>query len=234
MSVGCYPGSFNPLTIAHLAIASAARHTFRLERVDLVLSRVALGKENVERARWQDRFAVLERAAASRPWLGAVATDGQLLVEIAAGYDALVLGADKWAQVLDPSFYGGSVETRDAAVAALPPLAIVRRPGTHVEVPAGATVLVLPAALEEASSTSVRLGRAEWMAPEAAEFAARTGAWLDPLRYESWLADKPANPRGAEPRNPTTTSRRGRRQHTTVNGIRHSGGPRSGGCSTTH
>lgn len=191
MSVGCYPGSFNPLTVAHLAIAAAARHTCRLERVDLVLSRVALGKENVERARWQDRFAVLERAAASRPWLGAVLTDRQLLVEIAVGYDMLILGADKWSQALDPSFYGGSVDARDAAIAALPPLTIVRREGTRVGVPAGATVLVLPAAIEAASSTGVRAGRTEWMAPEAAEFAARTGAWLDPLRYESWLGVQP-------------------------------------------
>lgn len=191
MTAGCYPGSFNPLTVAHLAIASAARRACGLDRLDLVLSRVALGKEHVERPRWKDRFSVLEEAAAARPWLRAVATDHQLLVEIAAGYDVLVLGADKWSQVLDPGFYCGSVEARDAAIAALPPLAIARREGTRVKVPAGATVLVLPPAIEAASSTGVRAGRTEWMAPEAAEFATRTGAWVDPARYESWLAGQP-------------------------------------------
>ena len=34
-----------------------------------------------------------------------VVTDRVHLADIAAGYDALVLGADKWAQVLDPAFY---------------------------------------------------------------------------------------------------------------------------------
>lgn len=188
MTVGCYPGSFNPLTVAHLAIASAARHACRLDRLDLVLSQVALGKEDVERARWKDRLTVLQRAAASRPWLRAVVTDQQLLVDIAAGYEVLVLGADKWAQVQDPGFYDGSVQARDAAIAGLPALAIARREGAQVTVPAGATVLVLPAMIEKVSSTAVRAGSHQWMASEAAEFAAETGAWLDPLRYESWLA----------------------------------------------
>lgn len=191
MTVGCYPGSFNPLTVAHLAVASAARHACRLERLDLVLSRVALGKEDVERARWKDRLTVLQRAARSRPWLRAVVTDQKLLVDIAAGYEVLVLGADKWAQVLDPGFYDGSVHARDAAIASLPPLAIARREGTQVTVPAGATVLVLPATIEAVSSTGVRAGSHQWMASEAVEFAAETGAWLDPLRYESWIAAQP-------------------------------------------
>lgn len=194
MTVGCYPGSFNPLTVAHLAIASAARHACRLDRVDLVLSRVALGKEDVERARWKDRLTVLQQAGESRPWLRAVVTDQQLLADIASGYDVLVLGADKWAQVQDPGFYDGSIPARDAAIAALPPLAIARRDGTQVTVPAGATVLVLPTNIEQVSSTGVRAGSHQWMAPEAAEFAAETGAWSDPLRYESWIA---AHPDGA-------------------------------------
>lgn len=188
MTVGCYPGSFNPLTVAHLAIASAARHACRLERLDLVLSRVALGKEDVERARWKDRLTVLQRAAGSRPWLRAVVTDQQLLVDIAAGYEVLVLGADKWAQVQDLDFYDGSVHARNAAIAGLPPLAIARREGIRVTVPVGATVLVLPATIEKISSTGARAGTHQWIAPEAAQFAAETGAWLDPLRYEAWIA----------------------------------------------
>ncbi|MBO0731843.1 MAG: hypothetical protein J2P57_21470 [Acidimicrobiaceae bacterium] len=47
MTVGAYPGSFNPPTVAHLAIADAARRVMGLERVDFVVSRVALGKEDV-------------------------------------------------------------------------------------------------------------------------------------------------------------------------------------------
>ncbi|MGH9068018.1 MAG: hypothetical protein ACRD0J_11125, partial [Acidimicrobiales bacterium] len=40
----------------------------------------------------------------------------------------VILGADKWAQVLDPAFYGGSRSARDAAVARLPLVVLARRP----------------------------------------------------------------------------------------------------------
>jgi hypothetical protein len=172
---GCYPGSFNPPTLAHLAIAAQARRAGALDRLDLVVSRVALAKEHVVVPAFDDRIAVLREVVVARSaWLGLVVTDHQLLVDVARGYDLLVLGADKWAQVLDPSFYGGSEAARDAAVAALPPVAVAPRPGhEHVDVPAGALVLDLPADLRPASSTAVRQGRHEWMAPEAAA----SGLW---------------------------------------------------------
>ena len=175
MRVGCYPGSFNPPTVAHLAIAEAAYRHCDLARVDLVVSRVALGKEHVVVPPFDERVRVLREVVASRSsWLGLVVTDHQLLVDVAAGYDVLVLGSDKWHQVLDPRFYGGSPEARDAAVAALPPVAVVPRPGPeHVAPPAGARVLELPPDLRHASSSAVRAGRAEWMAPEAAA----SGLW---------------------------------------------------------
>ncbi len=44
MRRGAYPGSFNPPTVAHLAIADAARRRLGLDRVDLIISRDALGK----------------------------------------------------------------------------------------------------------------------------------------------------------------------------------------------
>jgi hypothetical protein len=173
--VGCYPGSFNPPTLAHLAIAEGARRVCDLDRVDLVVSRVALAKEHVVVPAFDDRVAVLREVVAARAsWLGLVVTDDQLLVDVARGYDVLVLGADKWAEVLDPRFYRGSVAARDAAVAALPAVAVAPRPGhEHVEVPAGAALLDLPAHLQPASSTAVRAGRHDWMALEAAA----SGLW---------------------------------------------------------
>lgn len=175
MRSGCYPGSFNPPTLAHLAIAEAAREAAALDRVDLVVSRVALAKEHVVVPAFDDRIAVLRNLVKARSsWLGLVVTDDQLLVDVSCGYDVLILGADKWAQVLDPSFYGGSESARDAAVASLPPVAVAPRPGhEHVEVPPGATVLDLPPDLRPASSTAVREGRHDWMAPEAAA----SGLW---------------------------------------------------------
>ena len=169
MAVGCYPGSFNPPTVAHLAIADAARRACALDRVDLVVSRVALGKEDVVVPPFDQRVRVLQDVVAARSsWLGLVVSDHQLLVDVAAGYDVLVLGADKWDQVLDPRFYGGSSDARDAAVVALPHVALAPRPGhEHVDAPAGATVLELDPSLRDASSTAVRAGRTDWMVDEA-------------------------------------------------------------------
>jgi hypothetical protein len=186
--IGCYPGSFNPPTVAHLAIAASARSACGLDRVDLVVSTVALGKAAVAVPSLEDRLAVLS-AVVSAPerssWLGLVVTPAQLLVDVAVGYDVLVVGADKWEQVLDVSFYGGSVSRRDAAVAALPRLAVAPRDGVvPAGLPASAVVLDLPPSVGDVSSTGVRsAGRREWMAPEAADFDRSTGAWSDPDRY---------------------------------------------------
>lgn len=180
-----YPGSFNPLTVAHLAIASAAAPL--CDRVDFVVSRVALGKESVARPRLEERVAVLAAAASSRPWMGVIVSEAQLLVDLAAGYDVLVLGSDKWAQVVDPSFYGGSLVARDAAVAALPPvLAVAVRDDTPL--PGGAVILPVDRSLAAVSSSGVRAGAREWMAPEAVAVDRACGAWSDAERYDAWLS----------------------------------------------
>jgi hypothetical protein len=187
--VGCYPGSFNPPTVAHLAVASAAMEACGLDRVDLVVSRVALAKESVVVPSFEDRVAVLSAVVAARSsWLALVVSEAQLLVDLAVGYDVLVLGADKWAQVLDPAFYDGSTAGRDAAVAALPPLAVAPR-GDRAALPEDAVVLPVDVAHGEVSSTAVReRRRLDWMVAEAAAFDELTGAWTDPARYEAWRA----------------------------------------------
>ena len=191
--VGCYPGSFNPPTVAHLAVAEAAVAACGLARVDLVVSRVALGKDVVTVPSFTDRVGVLSSVVAARAsWLGLVVSDAQLLVDLAAGYDVLVLGSDKWPQVVDPTFYGGSAARRDAAVAALPPLAVAVRPGFEApaDLPASAVVFELPDEVGPASSTGVRVdGRVEWMVEEAAAFDRSTGAWTDPGRYGTGRAE---------------------------------------------
>lgn len=184
--IGAYPGSFNPLTVAHLAIAEAARDQCHLDRVDLVVSRVALAKEHVRLPTLEHRLAVLERAAAVRPWLGLVVSDAQLVADLAEGYDVVVLGADKWAQVRDARFYGGSPSRRDQVLARLPPVAVVPRPPQSVAEP-GTLMLVVEGTMG-VSSTGARSGRTAWMATEAAAFDAESGAWTDPGRYRHWLS----------------------------------------------
>jgi hypothetical protein len=169
------------LTLGHLAVAEAARTQCDLDEVDLIVSRVALAKEAVERPSLEDRLAVLRDAAAARPWLDVRITDDQLIADIAAGYDVVVMGADKWSQVTDAAFYGGSTSARDAAVARLPTVAVA--PRAPFDIPDGVVALDVN---HDASSTAVREGRTDWMAPEAAAFDRRTGAWSDPERYTAW------------------------------------------------
>lgn len=193
MRVGAYPGTFNPPTVAHLAIAEAAWRQGELDRVELVVSIEPLGKSAGRRAGpgLPDRVAVLEAIAASRPWLSVRTTDLQLLADLAAGYAAVVLGTDKWLQVLDVTWYGGSTAVRDAAVAGLPPLMLAPR-ASHEDpapLPPGAVVLELDRMHADVSSTAVRAGRRAWMAPEAVAFDDETGAWSDPVRYASRRRD---------------------------------------------
>ena len=94
------------------------------------------------------------------------------------------MGADKWAQVNDPRYYGDDERARDDAVAALPELAIAPRPPFAVPQDAA---LSLPPEHAAVSSSAVRAGERAWMSPAAAEFDIRTGAWSDPERYLRWV-----------------------------------------------
>jgi len=174
--VGAYPGTFNPPTIAHLAIAEAAVRQGRLDRLDLVVSAVPLGKE-VPVPTLEDRVSVLEAMGATRSWLGVRVTELQLISEVAEDYAAVVLGADKWLQVIDPTWYGGSAAARDRAVARLPVVLLAPRPPHPIpaDLPPGAILLEVRPDHAEVSSTATRAGRREWMAPEAAA----SGRWPD-------------------------------------------------------
>ena len=178
-----YPGSFNPPTIGHLAIAQAAARQRGLERVDLVVSRVALGKERLSVPAFEDRVAVLEESVADLDGLEVVVTDHQLVVDIAQGYHVVVMGADKWAQVQDPAFYANSVEARDQAVESLLELELAIAPRPPFAVPAGAELDIAPE-MVEVSSSGARQGRLEWMTPAARAFDHATGAWSDPGLYD--------------------------------------------------
>ncbi len=161
MSVGVYPGSFDPLTVAHLTVAQCAVRQLELDRIDLAISRATLGKAHLGDRTLADRVAAIERAARTRPWLGVVVLDASLVADIAAGYVAVVLGADRWAQVVDPVRYGGDAAARDAAVLALPRVAVA--PRGSVEVPDDLR-LVVPDHIADVSATAVREGRTDWAA----------------------------------------------------------------------
>jgi len=161
LSAAVFPGSFDPLTVAHLAIADAAYEQLKVDRVDLVVSHSPLGKKAGEQAPVADRLAAIAAAAAhGRPWMRGVESKAKLVADIAVGYEFVVVGGDKALQLWDPRFYGRSEEKRDEAVARLPTIALARRPDGVV--PPGCVELDLPEHLGAVSSTAVRGGRIEW------------------------------------------------------------------------
>jgi hypothetical protein len=154
-----FPGSFDPLTVAHVAIAEAAVAQCGLDRLDLVISRVALAKEGGGHSPLEARVAAIE--ALGQPWLGVAVTDRRLIADIADGYDVCVMGADKWHQLFDVSFYE-SAAARDGALARLPALAVAPRVG--VAPPSGVVLLEIAVEHQQVSSTAVRAGRHDWRA----------------------------------------------------------------------
>lgn len=192
MRIGAYPGTFNPPTVAHLAVARAALDQRRLDRVVLVLSRRPIDKEHVDVPTFDDRVAVARAVAADEgTWLEVAVTEHRLLVDIADGFDVLVMGADKWHQVVDPVYYD-DLAARDRAVAALPELAIAPRAGLKVP---SQHLLDLDDAHQAVSSSAVRAGTHEWMCAAAADFDRRTGAWSDPARYAAEAVGVERRPR---------------------------------------
>ncbi len=185
---GVFPGSFDPLTVAHLAIAEAAVRQAGLERLDFAISRVALAKDAQARLSVHDRIGALHRARDHRIWMSYTVTDDQLIADIARGYDAVVMGADKWAQVRDPRWYGSDTAARDAAVAVLPRVLVAPRPGYEI---VGAEMLELDPALAGVSSTRAwDAGEHHLIAPGARRRLIVDGNNVIGSRPDGWWRDR--------------------------------------------
>ena len=120
-------GSFNPPTMAHLALAAAAAATGLADEVTLTISRVTVDKETVTRATLLDRLLVLSLLLERLNGSGSAAlfsaglinrglyADQALAVRSALpSLEALyfVVGFDKILQVMDPRYY----DDRDRAL----------------------------------------------------------------------------------------------------------------------
>jgi nicotinic acid mononucleotide adenylyltransferase len=184
---GVYPGSFDPPTIAHVAIAEAAVRAAELDLLDLAISRVALGKRAAHQRPLAARLAALERVTLSRPRLRVVVTDAQLITDIAVGYDVVVMGADKWAQVRDPAWYGGDVAARDAALARLTRVLVAPRPGYDA---GDAELLDLAADVGAVSSSAAREGAHHLIVPEARRRLIVDGNNVIGSRPDGWWRDR--------------------------------------------
>lgn len=163
--LGCFPGSFDPPTVAHLLIADAAAEQCGLDVVELVVSAASLGKDPTRMTEASLRADALAALLSRRTDRRVRLTDAQLLVEIAEGCDVLVLGADKWHQIQQVHWYRGDPAARDAALAALPTVALIPRPPLPTPDPTDRVVIIdVPAWVGEVSSTAVRAGRLDWRA----------------------------------------------------------------------
>lgn len=161
---GVFPGSFNPLTVAHLAVIEQARRDYELDTVELVVSEVALDKGSPPGPPIADRIALISADIADYRWISVRTTRHQLIADIAQGYDAVVMGADKWEQVNDARYYGSEAE-RDDALRRLPQVIVAERSGFSA--PDDLCMKTDPA-LHDVSSTRARAGDRSIMAPHAA------------------------------------------------------------------
>ncbi len=160
-----FPGSFNPLTVAHLEIARRAREDHQLDEIHLVVSEIALDKPTPPGPTLTERIDIIEDDLADTPWLFVTTTSDQLIADISAGYDAVIMGADKWEQVNDVGYYDSASE-RDAAVARLPTVIVARRAGYATP---ENLILETDASIHDVSSTQARAGDRSMMAPGAAK-----------------------------------------------------------------
>ena len=108
---GLLAGTFNPFTRAHAALAVAGRRA-GCELVVLVMAPVSLAKEGLEQAHPVDRLDWVAAWARRHPWAAVAAASHPLLVDMAealrratGGEVALLLGADKAAQLVEPGWY---------------------------------------------------------------------------------------------------------------------------------
>lgn len=173
MKRGVYPGSFNPPTVGHVAIVEAAIRLHDLDRIDLVVSEVALAKPLIEKPSLEERLQVISASFADFPEVNVLQTSLQLIADIARGYDVVVMGADKWAQINDVKFYDNEAHMQES-LSSLPTLAVAPRGGENID---ESIRLDVPETISEVSSSSARRANFEWMTKAAQQYSRRHGIW---------------------------------------------------------
>lgn len=115
------PGSYNPPTTAHLALAEASLQAMPRANLFLSLGTTIINKEQTERATLHDRVALLDQIARRTRHMGVFLTNQGLYVEQARAIRAafpraseivFVVGFDKIEQIFDARYY----QDRDMAL----------------------------------------------------------------------------------------------------------------------
>ena len=163
---GLLAGTFNPFTRAHAALAVAGRRA-GCELVVLAMAPVSLAKEGLERAHPLDRLDWVAAWARRHPWAVPAVASSPLLVDMAealgratGGRVALLVGADKATQLVEPHWYDDPA----AALARLEraaTLLVAERAGHPApDLPLPAAPLPTPAWVPERSATQARAAAA--------------------------------------------------------------------------
>src|SRR3954471_7198342 len=120
--VGVLPGSVDPLTTAHVALAAAALRQGPLDSISYLLSVHTVDKVDRDVAALPDRALVLLRHVGRRPRQGVAVANCGLYVEEAEALAPLlpagaalwfVVGYDKIVQVFDPRYYADRTTALD-------------------------------------------------------------------------------------------------------------------------
>jgi nicotinic acid mononucleotide adenylyltransferase len=198
-SAGLLAGTFNPLTRAHAALAVAGRRA-GCQLVVLAMAPVSLAKEGLERAHPVDRLDWVAAWARRHPWAAVAVASSPLLVDMAealgeatGGQIALLVGADKAAQLAEPQWYDDPALGRLDRAASL--LVAGRAGHPTPDLPLRATPLPTPAWVPERSATQARAAAAagrplgDLLPAAVARRVGRTGAYAP---TDAYLARIPA------------------------------------------
>ena len=159
--VGIFGGTFDPIHRAHLAVAESVRDALGLDRVLLVVANEPWQKEDGPVAPSEDRYAMV--TAAVREWPGLEPSR----IEIDRGGPSYTIDPVRELKAADPDLdivliVGSDVAAQldtwkdEATLRELVTVAVVGRPGARSPVPPGWTVVEVPVAPFEVSSTELR------------------------------------------------------------------------------
>ena len=188
-TAGLLAGTFNPFTRAHAALAVAG-HRAGCELVVLAMAPVSLAKEGLERAHPLDRLDWVAAWARRHRWAAVAAASSPLLVDMAealgratGGRVALLLGADKAAQLVEPRWYDDPAAALGRLERAATLLVAERAGHPTPGLPLPAAPLPTPGWVPERSATQAREAAAgglplgELLPAAVAAGVERTGAY---------------------------------------------------------
>jgi nicotinic acid mononucleotide adenylyltransferase len=205
-TAGLLAGTFNPFTNAHAALAVAGRRA-GCQLVVLAMAPVSLAKEGLERAHPVDRLDWVAAWARRHPWAVVAVASSPLLVDMAealgeatGGEVALLVGADKAAQLAEPHWYddpAAALGRLDRAASLL----VAERAGYPApDLPLRAAPLPTPAWAPERSATQARAAAAagrplgDLLPAAVARRVERTGAYAPGDAYLARMRELDALP----------------------------------------